>query len=521
MSQPAATLGDEPLTHILNGLRGAIVGLAIGLLAIGVLFHTEMIVAVHTWIDSTAYNHCFLIIPIVIFLIWDRRSTLAGLAAEPLPLAALLAIPLGIAWLAAERLGIMEGRQLVAVSMVEVLFLAMLGRRLWLALLGPLLYLYFLVPFGEFLTPKLQDITTWFIRHGLDILGIPAYIDGYIIDIPEGSFFVAEACAGLRFLIASIAFGVLYALLMYRSPWRRVIFIAVSIVVPIIANGFRALGIVELGHILGSAEAAAADHILYGWIFFSLVILMLIVLGLPFREDDQPDKQRPLSDHSEPGSARQGLLAGLAVALLACLGPAVVLGLNQASATPNIAMKPLDLSPACVNLGAPTTPVPAALEGTPGRTVVQRMNCGGTEMIVQIEVFSPRSTAAPINAERRRLTRPKEADDVSEVPLTTRTGGALPPWRLIRANEPAYVAVAGLWVDGKPATPGMTMRLGMARTSVFGGADAPVVVAITPVADWAKIDMRKKQDLEHRLSDLLEAHPEIGGQIQALAAAAR
>jgi hypothetical protein len=142
-------------------------------------------------------------------------------------------------------------------------------------------------------------------------------------------------------------------------------------------------------------------------------------------------------------------------------------------------------------------------------------------MIVQIEVFSPRSTAAPINAERRRLTRPKEADDVSEVPLTTRTGGALPPWRLIRANEPAYVAVAGLWVDGKPATPGMTMRLGMARTSVFGGADAPVVVAITPVADWAKIDMRKKQDLEHRLSDLLEAHPEIGGQIQALAAAAR
>jgi hypothetical protein len=136
-------------------------------LLLGILFHAEVIAAVGVWIDSTAYNHCFLIIPIVIFLIWDRRSTLAGLAAEPLPLAALLAIPLGIAWLAAERLGIMEGRQLVAVSMVEVLFLAMLGRRLWLALLGPLLYLYFLVPFGEFLTPKLQDITTWFIRHSL------------------------------------------------------------------------------------------------------------------------------------------------------------------------------------------------------------------------------------------------------------------------------------------------------------------------------------------------------------------
>ena len=152
---------------------------------------------------------------------------------------------------------------------------------------GPLLYLYFLVPFGEFLTPKLQDITTWFIGQGVDILGIPAYIDGYVIEIPQGTFFVAEACAGLRFLIASIAFGCLYALLMYRSPVRRGLFILASIIVPVVANGFRGLGIVVLGYMLNSAQAAAADHIIYGWVFFSFVILLLIVLGLPFRQDDR------------------------------------------------------------------------------------------------------------------------------------------------------------------------------------------------------------------------------------------
>ena len=142
------------------------------------------------------------------------------------------------------------------------MFLAILGWRLWWALLGPLLYLYFLVPFGEFLTPKLQDITAVFIRHGVVVLNIPAYVDGYTIEIAAGTFYVAEACAGLRFLIASIAFGVLYALLVYRSPIRRTAFILISIVVPIIANGFRALGIVALGHYLGSADAAAADHVL-------------------------------------------------------------------------------------------------------------------------------------------------------------------------------------------------------------------------------------------------------------------
>src|ERR1700742_3821081 len=99
------------------------------------------------------------------------------------------------------------------------------------ALSAPLLYLFFLVPFGAFLTPVLQGFTAHFIDVGLGVLGIPHVVDAYFIEIPEGRFVVAEACAGLRFLIASIAFGVLYACLMYRGIWRRLGFIAASMVV--------------------------------------------------------------------------------------------------------------------------------------------------------------------------------------------------------------------------------------------------------------------------------------------------
>ena len=227
-------------------------------------------------------------IPIVAYLLWDRRDMLAR--ATPIPNAwfALAAIPVVMVWLLAERLGIMEGRQLMVMTLVEIFFLSVLGWRLSYRLAGPLLYLYFLVPFGAFITPQLQGFTTNFIVHGLNLLNIPNYADGNAIEIPEGSFLVAEACAGLRFLIASVAFGYLYAMLMYRSPLRRGIFMLASIVVPIIANGFRALGIVVLGHILGNAQAAAADHLIYGWIFFSIVILLLIALGLPFRQDHRP-----------------------------------------------------------------------------------------------------------------------------------------------------------------------------------------------------------------------------------------
>ena len=355
----------------------------------------------------------------------------------------------------------MEGRQLVAMSFVELLFFVVLGPRLWWQLAGPLLYLYFLVPFGAFLTPKLQDITTVFVAHGLPMLHIPAYITGYTIEIPEGTFLIAEACAGLRFLIASIAFGCLYALLMYRSPLRRAVFIGVSIVVPIIANGFRALGIVALGHYLGSAEAVEADHVLYGWIFFSIVILILIVLGLPFREDQPvpaPQHPRRIPDWNHSGRRCSALPPSV---LLAAIGPAVADALDR-TATPDMAAAIPLLEPTAVCKAEPAPPTEGL--GAPGRTIVQRFDCGRVVLTLTIEVFSPRSTASQLLAEQRRLTDMGGAEDIQSTPLNLPNApqGA---WHMIEATEATHVAAASLWIEGQPAQLGLngTRATGVAQ----------------------------------------------------------
>lgn len=514
MSQQTAATPETTLADMFGGIRAVALALVIGLLVLGGLFHAEAEAAVKTWIDSTAYNHCFLVVPIVAWLIWDRKESLRGLTAKPIPAVAILIAPLGIAWLAAERLGIMEGRQLAVVSMAEVLLLAILGWRLWRAVAGPLLYLYFLVPFGEFLTPKLQDITAWFTRHGLEILGIPAYIDGYVIEIKEGTFFVAEACAGLRFLIASVAFGALYALMMYRSPVRRTVFIAVSIVVPIVANGFRALGIVVLGQILGSAEAAAADHVLYGWIFFSIVILILIAIGLPFREDDQPEKPNLTPMPADPAAARQGMMAALAVTVFAMIGPASVFGLSLAASIPDRLAAEIDLG--CQPIGAPLIRT-----GTPGRSVVQRMMCDGLPLTVHVEVFSRRTTAGPVNAERRRLTRLMEAEDLTDTPLFQDEPGKPRGWRVTFARQPGFVVVSGLWIGGEPANLGLRMRLEMAQTSLTGADLAPVLIVITPAVDWTKVTPQQRSEMLTALPKLIEAHPDIGDRLVRTLAAQR
>lgn len=471
--------------------------LGLGLLLLGAIFNQEVTSAIHNWNASTAYNHCYLVIPIALYLLWDRRHDLGGLEAEPKLKALLLGVPLAVVWLAAERLGIMEGRQLAAMSFVEVLLFALLGPRLWRALAGPLLYLYFLVPFGEFLTPKLQDVTTWFISQGAAIIGIPAYIDGYIIEIPQGTFYVAQACAGLRFLIASIAFGCLYALIMYRSPMRRTLFILASIVIPVIANGFRGLGIVWLGWMLGSAEAAATDHVLYGWIFFSIVIVVLILVGLPFREDDQPTREASVSSGIDL-NMQSAFAVVVGIALLAAASPAVAYALNTATEAGGPVPEALDIGPGCIIRSGPTVEAIRSELAT----------CDGEEMVVSWTAFSPRITAGPIMAARRRMVARALSEGMQQEWFAPGEGSAS-RWMIYRSPDPVDVTAVSIWVGGKPVRPGLATRMRMAVDSLFGAAYAPTVVTISPAVNWEKASSADVVPMEQNVKRFLRGRTQM------------
>lgn len=457
--------------------NGAAIAVGAGLLVLGLLFHSEVTAAYYVWSTSTAYNHCFLVIPIVLYLLWDRRSTLNDAVAKPMPIAALAGIPLALAWLVAERLGVMEGRQLVAMTFVELLFFVVLGPLLYWRLCGPLLYLYFLVPFGAFLTPKLQDITTVFVDHGLRILHIPAYITGYTIEIPEGTFMIAEACAGLRFLIAAIAFGCLYSLVMYRTALKRTIFILVSITVPIAANGIRALGIVAGGHYLGSAQAVEADHIIYGWVFFSIVIVILTVLGLPFREDHaEPAVQGPIEPPRGGNYLRPAMLAAAAIIVVAAIGPAVAARFDSSAVVDMTSNMPTLVPAAGCQI------VPGQLTDgldTPGRVIVQHFNCGHGVLTLMIEVFSPRSTANRMLNEQRRLTEIEGAEDVQSTSLNV-PGAPAGAWRMVERTSPARIAATSLWIEGQTARLGLAGRAEQAWRSIVGSRLSPILVVVRP-----------------------------------------
>ena len=237
------------------------------------------------WDSSETFAHGYIILPITIWLIWRRREVFAELPPQPCWPALLLLVLVGFGWLLARMGEVQVVMQYAFVAMIPVIALAILGRRLSSSLAFPLLFLLMAVPFGEIFINPLISFTADFTVWALQTTGIPVLRNGTRFEIPSGSWSVVEACSGVRYLISSVTLGWLYAYLTYRSNKRRAVFMLFAILVPILANGMRAYMIVMIGHLSSMTLAVGVDHIIYGWLFFGLVMFVLFWVGSYWRQD--------------------------------------------------------------------------------------------------------------------------------------------------------------------------------------------------------------------------------------------
>jgi exosortase A len=267
--------------------RSTIVLLALALLAPFALYFGTVRSIISIWDSSETFAHGYVILPLSLWLIWRKRENFSLYPPQPYPPALLLLALLGAGWLAAQLGEVQVVSQYAFVAMFPVAALALFGPRLAGSLAFPLLFLLAAVPFGEvFVAPLIQftaDFTVWAVR----ATGIPVLRSGTHFELPSGDWSVVEACSGVRYLISSITLGCLYAYLTYRSNLRRALFIGVSVVVPVVANGLRAYMIVMIGHLSSMKLATGVDHIIYGWLFFGLVMFIMFWVGSFWREDSE------------------------------------------------------------------------------------------------------------------------------------------------------------------------------------------------------------------------------------------
>ena len=259
------------------------------LLLLAALFWPTLFSMIEIWDRSETFTHGYLILPISVWLIWRQREVLAQIQPRP-DLRGLVLLALGGAsWLLAEAGGVNVVAQYAFIAMMIATVWTLLGGTFVWAAFFPLMFLFFAVPVGEFLIPHLVQFTADFTVASLQLTGIPVYREGNHFSLVSGDWSVIEECSGIRYLIASITLGALYAYLTYRSWKRRLLFTIAAMIVPVFANGGRAYMIVMIAHLSGMKLALGVDHYIYGWVFFGLVMLLLFWIGSFWREDDQPE----------------------------------------------------------------------------------------------------------------------------------------------------------------------------------------------------------------------------------------
>jgi len=215
------------------------------------LFRVEVESIVHRWITDSSWSHGFLIPLFSLYFIDQHKREILNLETRPnylglfFLICAILFYPFNIVHL---QYGYLRPVGMIASLGAIVLFMGgwRLIRRTWL----PIGFLIFAVPlpqryYNALTTPMRQwaaTVASGFLNLVPDL---EATANGKIIDVfyrgqsLEPALDVAEACSGMRLLLAFLALGVAMAYLHERRLWQRLVLVASTVPIAVLCNIVR------------------------------------------------------------------------------------------------------------------------------------------------------------------------------------------------------------------------------------------------------------------------------------------
>jgi exosortase A len=479
----------EPTRRPTPAWRATLWAAAACALALSVAYFATYRSMVETWKRSETFAHGFVVVPIVAWLVWRKVGELMRVAPSPalwgLPLVGVLSL----AWLGGWAANVLAVQQLAAVFLIPAVILTLAGPAAVRTLAFPLAFLLFAVPVGEFIVPLLTDYTARVTVAGLQLVGVPVSQEGLYFRVPGGHWEISKACSGIRYLMATVAVGALFAHLNFRTRKRRLQFLALSVVVPIVANWIRAFLIVMTGYLSDMKLATGVDHIIYGWIFFSFITLGLCWFGARWREPDAAPEPVPFSA-SDPGTSspfrRGALWAAVALALVLLTAPPAwaqhVDRMTESLLPRPAAIAPMALSPWRGPFTTEDTWQPVFADPDDQTRKVYRH---GTDAVHYFAAYygKQRQGAELINSVNRvydRKTWRRISETERSVPLGGRTLRVIETSLYLESVYGPQRRIVWHWyfVGGNPTTNPYLAKFLDARSKVQGTAGGSAVVAV-------------------------------------------
>ncbi|HEY7497940.1 MAG TPA: exosortase A [Vicinamibacterales bacterium] len=235
---------------------------------------------VRQWASDDNYSHGFLIVPLALYFAWERRDALRRAEARPSALglaivtASLLLFAAGV--FAAELF--LTRISVVGVAAGAILFVW--GRAHVRQLALPLALLPLMIPlpaiaFNQIAFP-LQLVASRVGEAAIAAAGIPVLREGNVLEVPNLTMAVAEACSGIRSLISLITLAIVFAQFTERRRLRKAAIVLAAVPIAIAANAARVAGTGLAAHWLGPRAAEGFFHGFSGWLVFAVAFAGLI-----------------------------------------------------------------------------------------------------------------------------------------------------------------------------------------------------------------------------------------------------
>jgi EpsI family protein len=368
--------------------------------------------------------------------------------------------------------------------------------------------LYFVIPVGDSLVPRLQDITAVAATWLLTLTRVPAVLEGRLITVPGQQWQVAEACSGARYLLSSAILGLAFAFLAFRSWKRRILMIAASILVPVIANCLRAYGIIMIGYLSNNTLAHGIDHVIYGWVFFLVCMLLVFAIAARHMEPPAAPELLPLDQRKSSSSIAQLIAAAVACCIILLLPVAALNRLEAREVADSANLSAARTNDHWISTGLLVPRwISQALDTSTGDTEAFRPLAPGADRPVYVYSGSSRAAARVLGSGERLLNQ-NYWTVLGEADRTVEVNGH--PFELheMRTQGPGPHRLIWMWclVNGVETNSPIALKLLQAKDGMLGRRAAVQIVAIA--ADY---DFDAKEAAPSLLNFLNNATPALTG----------
>ena len=272
-------LAGDPMggTTVRHRARAVTIGLvAAPILA---LYLDDWVRLIPRWWSDPNYTHGFFVPLFSLYFVWEKWDEIKATAAEP----SLLGVPVLVLGLAVKLATLFYDSMFISCcSMIVVIagaVLLILGVPVFRLLAAPVIFLVLMMPLPlpiyERIALPLQKLAAAATTTVLRGCGIPALREGNVVELPQRSLEVVDACSGMRFLSGFIALGVAFAYLSRRPLWERVLLVASTIPIAIFVNILRVTFTAFLSHWGFHSLAEGTPHAGTALVLFALSALFL------------------------------------------------------------------------------------------------------------------------------------------------------------------------------------------------------------------------------------------------------